>query len=69
MLYSAGRTEDAAEYLLELVSTFGEEEYTRRDIAKWVSGELMFCLLVHHSLALVVRFHRTISQVRQRVAA
>ena len=46
-LYAAGRTKDAAEGLLKLVSISDEDtDSSRSSIAEWVSSELMSCLSV-----------------------
>ena len=44
-LFAAGRTKDAGESLLKVVSTFDEEVHMSVPIIEWISGEFMFTCL------------------------
>ena len=41
-LYAAGRTKEAGESLLNIVSTVDEDVYTTESIRNWVSGKLRY---------------------------
>ena len=65
-LYSAGRTKEAGESLLELVNTFGKEVYMNAAVVDWVSGEFtLYCPHTKHSIP-SVRFHAALSLLSRK---